>query len=360
MKHKKFLFISIASIILLTSCTNDSKNTSNISPNNNIENKSEISSIEKKDKNKDKNRLTIMEDDKYFVVNDYQSVETKIPKNFSKPAVLSGTPLTIWYDLGGKSVVTSRISDNLKLDPKYEDEIKNLPEAGAVFSLNMEAVISENPDLIIAQVGTQADYAKKFRDMGYPVITTYIKTFEDVINTYESFGKLLNNEKKAKEKIDRLVNRRNELISMAPKEPKSIVILYVTANNVAAKLNKSIAGDIAKSLGIKNILENAKPDKIGSENAYLDVEYILEHQPDIILVTSMVSDNEEAKRIIENEFETNPVWKGVKAIENKNIVYLPQQYFLYNSGPFYDEAIEYLARAVYPEIYGSLSEFNEK
>lgn len=356
MKHKNILFISIVFILLLTSCTNNSNNTTIISPNSKKEDSSEISSNE----NKDKNRLSVVEDGNYLIVNDYQSVETKIPKDFKRPAVLSGTPLTIWYDLGGKSVVTSRISKNLKLDPKYEDEIKNLPEAGAVFSLNMEAVISENPDLIIAQVGTQADYAKKFRDMGYPVITTYIKTFDDVINTYESFGKLLNNEQMAKEKIDRLVNKRNELISMAPKEPKSVVILYVTANNIAAKLNKSIAGDISKSLGIKNILENAKPNKIGSENAYLDVEYILEHQPDIILVTSMVSDNEEAKRIIENEFETNPVWKGVKAIENNNIVYLPQQYFLYNSGPFYDKAIEYLARAVYPEIYGDLSEFNDK
>lgn len=288
---------------------------------------------------------------------DYQNEEIVIEEPFERPAVLSGTPLTIWYDLGGKSICTSDISENLKLDPKYEDEIKNLPEIGPVYSINMESVLSNQPDLIIAQKGTQGKQADQLRNMGYNVITTSVRTFEDVIETYRAFGKLLDSSDLAEERINFLTNRKDELANKAPDDGKNVVILYVTANNIAAKLNNSIAGDIANLLKINNVLKDSKPDNIGSEHTPLDVEFIASSNPDVILVTSMVSDNEEAKRIIYEEFATNPVWDTISAIKEDRIVFLPQQYFLFNAGPFYDEAIEYMARGVYPEIYGDLDDF---
>lgn len=295
-----------------------------------------------------------------LTIKDFLNNETILKEEPQKVAVLSGTPLNIWYDLGGKSICTANISENLKLIPEYKDEILKLPEIGAVYSIDMEAVVALKPDLIIAQAGTQGDQAKKLREMGFNVITTYIRNFDDVISTYEAFGKILGKQEKAEQSIKKLEASKEYFVSKLPSESKSVAILYVTAKTVAVKLDNSIAGDVAKILKLKNIASNLPPDTIGSESTPLDIEYIIEQNPDYIFVTSMISSNEEAKKAMEEQFNNNPVWKGVKAISEGRVIYLPQEYFLYNSGPYYGEALEYVARSIYPDIYGKVEQWYEK
>ncbi len=290
-----------------------------------------------------------------LAVKDITGYETVLDKRPEKAAVLSGTPLNIWYDLGGKSVCTSNISGNVKLLKGYEDEIKSIPSVGAVYSVDMEAVIAHKPDLIIAQEGTQGDNAKKLREMGFKVIVTRIKGYEDVLSTYRAFGKILDSEQDAEKRINELENKRKELVSKLPDGDTSVVILYVTSKSLAVKLDNSIAGDVSNILGLKNIASDLPPDTIGSETTPLDIEYIVQQDPDYVLVTSMISDNDTARKTMEEQFAGSPAWKGVKAVSEGRVVYLPQEYFLFNSGPYYGEAIEYVARSIYPEVYGEVS-----
>lgn len=292
-----------------------------------------------------------------LTVKDYLGVETVIETPPERVAVLSGTPMNIWYDLGGKSVCTADISDNLKLIPEYAQEIRALPAIGAVYSVNMEAIVAQSPDLIIAQVGTQNTQAAKLREMGYKVITTNIRSFSDVTDTYRAFGKLLQCESEAEAKISALVAQNQALADLQPESGKTVVILYLTAQSLSVKLDNSIAGDIANTLGLKNICAELPPDTIGSETTPLDIEYIVAKQPDYVLVTSMIADNETAVRTMQEKFASNPAWSGVEAIAQGRVVYLPQEYFLYNAGPYYNEAVEYMARSVYPEIYGQVEQW---
>ena len=190
--------------------------------------------------------------------------------------------------------------------------------------------------------------------MGYKVITTYLRDFDDVVATYRAFGKIVGNEALAEEKVDALEARYSDLLSKIPAEGKRVVILYLTSKKLQVKLDGSIAGIVAKDLGLTNIASGLSPVEEGSENATLDIEYLVEQQPDVILVTSMISSNETAKSTMQEHLE-NPAWQGVAAAQNGNIVYLPQEYFLYNAGPYFDEALRYMACSVYPEIYGELS-----
>lgn len=297
--------------------------------------------------------------DKYpLTVRDYLNTETILDEKYDEVAVLSGTPLNIWYDLGGKSICTSDISENLKLIPEYEEEIKNLPTIGPVYSINMEAVVSNKPELVIAQVGTQGTQAKKLREMGFKVINTHIRGYDDVLSTYRAFGRILEKEVEAEQRIKGLETQKQEIVSKLPNENRSVVILYITSRTLAAKLDNSIAGDVANILQLHNICSDLPPDTLGSENTPLDVEYLVKENPDYVLVTSMISSNELAKESMEKEFAENPVWKGVKAVQEGRVIYLPQQYFLFNAGPYYGEAIEYMARCIYPDIYGSIEDMD--
>ncbi len=306
----------------------------------------------------DKAVISVTGADFPLTVRDYLKKETVIEKQFERAAVLSGTPLNIWYDLGGKSVCTANISDNLRLAEKYEEEIKALPQIGPVYSIDMEAVIAEEPDLIVAQVGTQSTQASKLREMGYDVIQTNIRGFSDVVDTYRAFGKILGNSELAEERIAELENGKKEITDKLPDDDISVVILYVTSNSLAVKLDNSIAGDIAQILCLDNIASDLPPDSIGSETTPLDIEYIVEKDPDYVLVTTMISSNAEAKRTVEEQFASNPAWSSVRAISEGNVIYLPQQYYLYNAGPYYVDAIRFMAQSIYPEIYGEAEVFD--
>jgi len=295
-----------------------------------------------------------------LTVKDYLKDDTVIDKKPERVAVLAGTQLNIWYDLGGKSICTSNITSNVKLLSQFKDEVLKLPTVGKVNAMDMEKIISLKPDLIITQVGSQAEESQKLKQMGFKVITTNIKGYDDVISTYKAFGKILGETQKAEQCINNLDKKKGEIISKLPEKSKSVAILYVTSKSVAVKLDNSIAGDIAKILKLKNIASDAKPDSVGSETTPLDVEYIVAQNPDHILVTSMIADNETAKKTMEEQFTKNPAWKGVKAISEGRVVYLPQEYFLYNAGPYFNEAIEYMARGVYPEKFGKLEEWYGK
>lgn len=288
---------------------------------------------------------------------DYFGYETVLEELPERVAVLSGTLLNIWYDLGGKSVCTSEISGNLKVHQQYEEEICNLPSVGAVYSLNLEAVLEQEVDLVIAQAGVQTDSAKALRDMGIPVISVLPRSFESLTEVYRLFGQILGKEALAEERIQMLTEERQDYIDRAPEQGKRVAILYLTSSSLSVKLNSSIAGDIADSLGIQNVAANLPPDTIGSENTPLDIEYLVEQDPDLILVTSMIGSNQLAMETMERQFAENQAWQSVDAVAEGRIAYLPQEYYLYNAGPYYGEAVHYMACAVYPEIFGEVTDW---
>lgn len=299
--------------------------------------------------------ITVTGDSFPVKVKDCQGLETTIESKPQKVAVLSGTPLVIWYDLGGKSVCTSTISSNVRLTEGYEAEMKAIPQVGQVYSVNVEKIVSMKPDLIIAQLGTQAQAAETLKSMGFKVIMSNIKTYDDVIDSYRAFGKILGVSSLAEQKINKIQSGKSDIEKKLPNKSTSVAILYVTSKSVAVKLDNSIAGDVAGILKLKNIASNLAPDAVGSETTPLDIEYIVKQNPDYILITSMISSNEEAKKTVEKQFASNPAWSSVKAISEGRVIYLPQQYYLYNAGPYYVDGIEYMAKSIYPNIYGAVN-----
>ena len=287
-----------------------------------------------------------------LTVIDALGTEIYLEQKPERIAVMAGTLMNIWYDLGGDSVCSSDISNNLILLEDRAEEMLAVPRAGAVYQLNLEALIATHPDLIICQTGVQTTAAAKLKQMGYTVVETNAKTVQSLAQVYEAFGKLLGARDKAQARIQEFLGGIADIQSRLPEERPSCVILYVTSSTVSVKLDSSIAGDIAYMLGLDNIASGLPADTLGSENTPLDIEYIVAKNPDLVFVTSMVSDNDTAMSMVKDMFANNPAWSTVKAIKADKVIYLPQQYYLYNAGPYYIDAVRYMACSVYPEIYG--------
>ncbi len=183
-------------------------------------------------------------------------------------------------------------------------------------------------------------------------LSVKVRSFEDLVNTYQIFGALNGTQQLIDQRIDQISHQRDEILAKWPGDDISVAILYVTAQSLSVKLGNSIAGEMAATLGVNNIASGLAPDNPGSETATLDVEVIVADQPDHVLVTSMIASNEEAKTRMDEQFASDSAWQAVDAVREHRIIYLPQQYFLFNAGPYYADALEYLAASLHPEIYG--------
>ena len=285
-----------------------------------------------------------------LTLHDFLGYETVLENMPERVAVVASATLNIWYDIGGKSLASPDVSANVKLDPQYEDEIRALPSLGPYYAMNIESLVDLHADLYIMQYEMRS-LAATLRDMGFKVFITGLKGLSDVEDTYRAFGAILEGKDRAERRISEINAQKDAVTAKLPDTETSVVVLYLTAQSLSVKLNNSIAGDLMNILKLKNIASDLPPDTIGSENTPLDIEYIVASNPDYVFVTSMVSDNDTAINMMNDHFTNNPAWKGVKAIQEGRIIYLPQQYFLVNAGPFYGEAIEYMAKQVYPEIY---------
>lgn len=266
---------------------------------------------------------------------------------------LAGTPLNIWYDLGGTAVGRPELTDNIKLVADHATEIMALPSVGMPYATDAEAVAALDPDLVIGIDGPQNAAAEAFQQLGINTVLVSVKTFAELQQTYHAFGVLSGNQEQAQQRLDQISGQRDDVLAKAPRQPVKVAILFLSNQSVALKLDNSIAGEMATSLGWTNIAADATPDNPGSETTPLDIEFLIANQPDHVLVTTMLADNDSAKAAIEEQFASNPAWESVDAVREGRVTHLPQQYFLFNAGPYYADALTYLAACIHPEVYGA-------
>ena len=57
--------------------------------------------------------------------------------------------------------------------------------------------------------------------------------------------------------------------------------------------------------------------------------------------------------IMKNVIASDPAWARLRAVQNGQVFYLPSEFFQLNPGIRFHEAVDYMAKAVYPDIYGN-------
>lgn len=271
--------------------------------------------------------------------------------------ILAGTAMNIWYDVGGTAVCSVQITDNVKTVPENDAAMRAVPTVGATSNVDIEAVSSYEPDLVIVMGSAQDTVLSRLRELGIRGLQVRARSQAELDSIYRAFGVLTGHQDTAAERIDRISEQVDEVVGRLPDESTSVVIVYVTAASLAVKLDDSIAGQIARTLRLTNIASGSTPDNPDSETTPLDIEAIVAAQPDHVLVTSMVDTDADARARMAEEFASNQAWQAVDAVREGRVSYLPQEYFLLNGGPYYGDAVAYLAACVHPDVYGDAEQY---
>lgn len=356
MKKLKIFALIMMLSVGLTACKGNDKNQENqpkeTKTMSEMKDKSSMGDMKNKGKSS-MGKLTVSEGKGYPVtITDTMGNKVTLKEKPKKIAVTSGTFLGVFYAVGGESICTPKLSGGSPA-PKG---VEKLPNIGAVYNPDVEKLISLKPDLTIIQSGLQNKLLPALKESKIPTLSLKMKTYDEVLENIKALGRIVGNEDKAEKIISNMEKDKKAIVDKLPQKSKKVVILYATSKDVSVKLDNSIAGNVAKILKLNNIASGKKGDKMGGETIPFSIEEIVKEDPDVILVTSMVKSDKTAKEVIEKKLGQDAVWKNLRAVKENKIVYLPQKYFLFNAGDKFVDGIRFMAKGVYPEIYGELND----
>ena len=280
--------------------------------------------------------------DVFAEITDVNGRTVKLKKKPERIIVTSSSFLEPLHEVGGDVVARPDSKTNM---PDYA---KDKPSIGRTYNVDMEKLISYTPDLVIINKATNEKLIQPLEAAGIPVIVAKLKSYEDVKNGLRQFAVITGHPEKAEAFIADMDKRIEEIKNRLPKKELRVLILHSTSQGVSVQLDSSIAGSVANLLGFKNVASGMKAMEDKPDAAPYSIETAVEQNPDVIFVTSM-GKVDEIKASMEKTMETNPAWQSIPAVRDKKVYYLSQEHFLLSPCIHYPEAVEEMARLIYPE-----------
>lgn len=269
-----------------------------------------------------------------------------LPQKPQRIVVLSTSFLDVLYGVGGQAI--GRPSSK---GPAVFPESQSATEIGFVYNVNNEKIVALQPDLVIGFQGIHEKLIPILESSKIPVIMLKMKTYDEILAKVKLFGDIAGTKEQAQQMIEKMQVQINGVTAKLPAQSKKVVILHATAKNVTVELDTSIAGNVAKLLKIKNIAVGSKAMESDPEITPYSLEKLVEGDADAILVVTM-GNMADIETRMKTDIASNPAWAGLRAVQNGQIFFLPAELFQLNPGIRFSESVEYMAKVVYPEVYG--------
>jgi iron complex transport system substrate-binding protein len=269
-----------------------------------------------------------------------------LPQKPQRIVVLSTSFLDVLYGVGGQAI--GRPSSKTALMFPAAD---GAAEVGFVYNVNTEKVVALQPDLVIGFFGIHEKLIPILESSKIPVVMLKMKTYDDIVAKVKLFGDIAGTQAQAQSMIDQMQVEINEVTGKLPAQSKKVVILHATAKNVTVELENSLAGNVAKLLKIKNIAVGSQSVESDPEITPYSLEKLVEGDADAILVVTM-GNMADIETRMKTDIASNPAWAGLRAVKTGHIYFLPAEFFQVNPGIQFPKSVEYMAKVVYPEVYG--------
>jgi ABC-type Fe3+-hydroxamate transport system substrate-binding protein len=161
----------------------------------------------------------------------------------------------------------------------YPEAARQLPRVGDYNALNIEAIISLEPDLLIAfSSGANLAQINRLRQLGYPVFTSDPQTFPDIERTLRQFGDLTGRETSAGQTADAFMAGIAELHEMyANKRPLSV--FYQVWDDPIITLNgDTFVSDTIRLCGGVNVFA-----ELAMPSPQVSLEAVINKNPEVIV-----------------------------------------------------------------------------
>jgi len=229
---------------------------------------------------------------------------------FAKVVILDPAIVEIFYLLGAEDEIAG-IAKTSQSEIYPAEKTDKLPSVGTYIKPNLEQIIEMQPDIVITSFHSKGVVADLER---FGIKNEYVKadSIDDIYKNIRKVAEITGKQEKAEEIIAEF-QKEISVIDSEKFKGKKMVFFY--AGNPAMAFNSStLPGDIFRIFGLENIA-----DKLEGSTPIVNVEFILEEDPDFIVILSTT---------VENFLAENPVLKNVKAVKNGKIYNIPQSSIL--------------------------------
>jgi iron complex transport system substrate-binding protein len=263
--------------------------------------------------------LSSMSHPEYRIVTDFEGREVAIPYEVKRAVVLEGYEIVYALGAWDKVVGLSKYAkDNPILkaaDEKYNLSLSNIPSPGSSFSVNLEELVNENPDVVIAYSSKQMkDILPQIEALNISVVLISLSDLDDLYKYVRLLGDIFN----AKDEAEQIIQRMKDIMNLATSRTADIPMeSRLKMIHLWSKKNKVTGG-----LGVTNTYINLS----GCINpaAYLDekyaevsVEEISIWDPDVIVIWGW------AKYTAE-EILNEPQRQSISAVQNRKVYKYPK------------------------------------
>ena len=184
---------------------------------------------------------------------------------------------------------------------------------GTVMHMNIEKIISLEPDLVFANNLTrqkQIDILKKQNINVKRLVTP--TSYEEICKRFLDFGKLLGKTDKAKEIIAKTRKKVSAIRQKALTKEKRSIFIQIGLKPMKTSGKNSFINDYIEFAGGKNIALDMDSK---TENRVLSKEIVLKKNPDVIVIATMGT----SRKAAENEKKAWQRLKFLKASKNNEI-----------------------------------------
>lgn len=375
MKRKFLILVSLLlAVLMLVSC-GQNKTTEVKEESKTV--KEEVAQVEEKEEKKEEveeietfyteatlpdyeakaNEVIVNEDSVTFI--DGLGEEKTIKKNPERVVGLYPSHVMLWYENGGEVVgrITTKSSEERMSTVAPDVEI--VGDGTSPDKLSLEKIMALEPDLVFMGVGSQTTMVETFKDLGIESIVIDNETLTDYLKWVKVIANINNKPEIYEDVIQTVLNPIQEILLKVPAEnnPKMLMMQGNEKGNLVAYLPGTTAGGMADDLRADNIavgLTDVTFDASkGIDKTDLSWESLLENQPDLILIKHSNMDKEfSMTKMVKDTLAENPVWASLDAVKADEIYSLPTEYFYHKPTRDYPDGYEYLAKILYPEIFG--------
>ena len=242
-------------------------------------------------------------------------------------------------------------SDELTSNEINTKTCQLLNDGKDIFILNEKNLIKADPDLIISQdtcevcaaYTNQVNKATQILQRKPILHSMDPHNLSEIINSVTELGKILGKEIKAKEIIDSLEKRIQNIRKLQNKKrPKVLAIEWIEPFFTAGHW----VPEMIQIAGGNNMIS-----KIGEHSRHLDIQEIIDSDPDLIIMMPCGFDTKRTIIEYNNILKENQKWNSLTAVKNNRIFAVDANSFFSKPSIRTIDGLEILAKIIQPENF---------
>jgi iron complex transport system substrate-binding protein len=224
----------------------------------------------------------------------------------------------------------------------YPPEVKEKPQVSEYSQVDVEKIVSLQPDLVLADSIHKAEVIPALEKLGINTVMITPGTIAQVLNELTLLGEISGQSERTAALVDSLRQRVNAVVNKVDQSgPDRPRVLFVTwYDPIWTAGNNTMIGDLFAKAGAINIA--------GDLDGYatITLEEAIQRNPQIIVVTSSMGDQNESLNYIKSESR----FQAVDAVKNGQVFEIDTDIFG-RTTPRIVDGLEQLAKIVHPELF---------